>query len=187
MPGTLRAKAMTMIARFGRNIVLFTALVACSSHDAARQAVPRPAPAGPSIEIGVPGGDDGLAFIPFEADQVLKLETFGQGGTHILLAARTRGFGIRAYTAFTVENLATGATLVAPAPTRPQLYYCHEEVCDLVPVTMMMGGIAAPDADRNDLTVAVTVDAHTEAGLTATDSHEARLSTEDLGVAGAGP
>jgi hypothetical protein len=176
-----------MFARFCRDFALIAAAVGCSSHDGPRQSVPAPTPAGPSAEIGMPGGDDGLDFVAFEPDQVLKLQTFGQGGTHVSLAARTRGIGIRAYAAFSVENLETGVTLVAPAPTRPQLFYCHEDVCDLLPVTMMMGGIAAPDADRNDLPVTVTVEVHTDDGLTASDAHDARLSTEDLGVAGAGP
>jgi hypothetical protein len=176
-----------MLARLGSLLALISALAGCSSSDGPSQSVPEPAPEGPSVAIGMPGGDDSLDFVPFTADQVLKLETFGQGGTHVLLAARTRGFGKRAYAAFSVENGLTGNTLVAPAPTRPQLFYCHEDVWDLVPVTMMMGGIAAADAERDGLPVTVTVDVHTDDGLAASDSREARLSTEDLGLAGAGP
>ena len=166
---------------------LFVAFAACSGHDEPSQGVPAPVPPAPSVELGIPGGDDGLDFVPFTPDQILKLETFGQGGTHVLLAARTRGFGKRAYAAFSVENLLTRNTLELPAPTRPQLFYCHEDVCDLVPVTMMMGGIAAADAERDDLPVRVTVDVHTDDGLAASDTADARLSTEDLGLAGAGP
>jgi hypothetical protein len=183
----LRAKGGSVFAGIHRSIALITVLLGCSSHDGPRQSVPDAAPGEPSVELGMPGGDDGLEFIPFEADQVLNLETFGQGGTHVSLAARTRGFGKRAYAAFSVENLETGVTLVMPAPTRPQLFYCHEDVCDLLPVTMMMGGIAAPDADRNDLPITVTVEVHSDADVSASASHDARLSTRDLGVAGAGP
>jgi len=179
-----------MLGRFAGTITLFAALSGCSAPEPSRQPVPDPTPEAPSVAIGLPGGDDGLDFTPFDADQVLKLATFGQGGTHVSLAARTRGFGKRAYAAFAVENLLTDNTLVAPAPTRPQLFYCHDDVCDLVPVTMMMGGIAAPDAERDGLPVRVTVEVHTDDGLAASDTHDARLSTEDLGApgsAGAGP
>lgn len=175
-----------MLTRGGGLLALALALAGCSGHDGPSQGVPRPPPDGPTVELGVPGGDDGLDFVPFARDQVLKLETFGQGGTHVLLAARTRGFGKRAYAAFSVENQLTGNTLEAPAPTRPQLFYCHEDVCDLVPVTMMMGGIAE-DAERDGLPIGVSVEVHTDDGLAASDSRDAHLSTEDLGTAGAGP
>jgi hypothetical protein len=183
----LRAKGRRVFAGIPRAIALITVLLGCSSQRAPRQTVPDAAPDAPSVALGMPGGDDGLEFFPFGADQVLNLETFGQGGTHVSLAARTRGFGKRAYAAFSVENLETGVTLVMPAPTRPQLFYCHEDVCDLLPVTMMMGGIAAPDAERNDLPITVTVEVHTDEGVAASASEDARLSTADLGVAGAGP
>jgi hypothetical protein len=153
---------------------------ACTTSHAEPPAEP-PAP-GPSVELGTPGGVDGLEFVPFGPDPVLKLETFGQGGTHVLLAARTRGFGIRAYAAFSLTNLDSGAELVAPAPTRPQLFYCHDDVCDLLPVTMMAGGIAGPDEERDGLPVSVGVDVHDDAGLAASDTQHATLSTEDLGL-----
>lgn len=175
-----------MLARHGSVFAVLVALSGCSGHDGPGQSVPVPPPAGPSVEVGVPGGDDGLDFVPFAEDQVLRLETFGQGGTHVLLAARTRGFGKRAYAAFSVENQLSGNTLVAPAPTRPQLFYCHEDVCDLVPVTMMMGGIAE-DAERDGLPVGVSVEVHTDDGVGASDTRDAHLSTEDLRTAGAGP
>jgi len=40
------------------------------------------------VLLGVPGGSDGLSFEPFVDGMELRLETFGQGGTHVLLGVR---------------------------------------------------------------------------------------------------
>jgi len=90
-----------------------------------------------SVELGVPGGADSLDFAPLEEGAVLPLETFGQGGTHVLLGVRCMGFGQRAFVALRVRNLVDGTELEAPAPARPQLLFCEGEVCDLVPITVM--------------------------------------------------
>ena len=97
-----------------RSLPCLLALGACSgAHDKATPAPP-PLPSPVSVVLGTPGGDDGITFVPFEPGQVLQLQTFGQGGTHVLLAARTQGFGIRAFAAFTLTDLNTGNQLTAP-------------------------------------------------------------------------
>ncbi|HET7542272.1 MAG TPA: hypothetical protein VFK05_20530, partial [Polyangiaceae bacterium] len=132
------------------------------------------------VELGVPGGPDSLDFVPLEDGTVLRLETFGQGGTHVLLGVRCVGFGQRAFVSLRVQNLVDGTELTAPAPARPQLLFCEGEVCDLVPITMMMGGIAANDADRDGLGIEISAEVHNAAGLTGQCSRRATLSTADL-------
>lgn len=131
------------------------------------------------VQLGVPGGPDGLDFSPLADSAVLNLETFGQGGTHVLLGVRCIGFGSRAFVELRAKNVALGTELVAPAGVRPQLLFCEDEVCDLVPITMMMGGIAA-DAERDGLAIELTVNVHNAAGVSGTDSRRAVLSTQDL-------
>jgi len=133
-----------------------------------------------SVELGVPGGPDSLDFAPLEAGAVLKLETFGQGGTHVLLGVRAVGFGQRAFVSLRVRNLVEGTELDAPAPARPQLLFCEGEICDLVPITMMMGGIAANDAERDGLPIEISAEVHNVAGVTGSASAHATLSTADL-------
>jgi len=132
------------------------------------------------VELGVPGGPDALDFAPLEDGAVLPLETFGQGGTHILLGVRCVGFGQRAFVSLRVQNLLTGTELVTPAPAHPQLLFCEGDVCDLVPITMMMGGIAENDADRDGLALAISAEVHNLAGMTGMASARATLSTADL-------
>lgn len=132
------------------------------------------------VEVGVPGGSDGLEFTPFEDGSVLDLHTFGQGGTHVLLALRCTGFGSRAFVALTVKNLNSGTELFTPAPARPQLLYCDGPVCDLVPITMMMSGITPNDAERDGLPIEVTANVHNAAGVSGEDSLLAKLSTANL-------
>jgi hypothetical protein len=135
-----------------------------------------------SAEIGVPGGSDGLDFAPFERGGELRLQTLGQGGTHVFLAVRTVGFGNRAFVTLTLRNLTTGKEIQSPAPPRPQLLFCDDAqlVCDLVPLTVMMGGITEPEEERHGLHVAIQAEVHNEAGAQAFADHEAVLSTEDL-------
>ncbi|HYQ29126.1 MAG TPA: hypothetical protein VER04_17970 [Polyangiaceae bacterium] len=132
------------------------------------------------VQLGVPGGPDGLDFSPLEDGAVLNLETFGQGGTHVLLGVRCIGFGSRAFVELRAKNLALGSELIAPAPARPQLLFCEGQVCDLVPITMMMGGIAPSDAERDGLAIELTANVHNAAGVSAKDSRRALLSTQDL-------
>ncbi len=128
----------------------------------------------------MPGGPDSLDFAPLSDGMVLRLETFGQGGTHVLLGVRCIGFGQRAFVALRVRNLQDGTELVAPAPARPQLLFCQDDVCDLVPITMMMGGIAPNDAERDGLAIEISADVHNQAGVTGQATAQATLSTADL-------
>lgn|GEM_PF-2026623 len=132
------------------------------------------------VELGIPSGPDSLDFAPLDDGAVLPLETFGQGGTHVLLGVRCVGFGQRAFVSLRVRNLADGTELVAPAPARPQLLFCSGDICDLVPITMMMGGIAANDADRDGLAIEIFAEVHNAAGVTGSASAQATLSTADL-------
>ena len=116
------------------------------------------APAEPSVEIGTPGGDDGLSFTPLEPGGTLYIETFGQGGTHVLFAIRCNGFGKRAFVNVSLTNLETGVRVSTPDTPQPQLLLCHDErTCDLVPLLVMMGGIAAPGAERDGSSDAAVV------------------------------
>jgi hypothetical protein len=110
----------------------------------------------------------------------LRLQTFGQGGTHVLLAVRCIGFGSRAFVAIHVLNLNSGTEVVAPAPARPQLLFCDGDVCDLVPITMVMDGLTPTVAERDGLAIRVTAEVHNVAGVTGEASQNAVLSTADL-------
>jgi hypothetical protein len=153
-------------------------VLACSPPD------PTPgAQAEASVELGVPGGVDGLDFVPLQGGEELRLKTFGQGGTHVYLGVRCIGFGNRAFVGFELTNTRTGTSVVAPPPTRPQLLYCLDDtnrVCDLVPATIMTGGLTAPEEERDGLVVGIEVDVSNSAGSTATASAEVVLSTADL-------
>jgi len=134
-----------------------------------------------TVEVGVPAGADGLDFAPLAPDDELRLETFGQGGIHVLLAIRCVGFGNRAFVGVTLTNLLTGAHAVSPSPVRPQLLLCRTpDVCDLVPLLTIASGITEPGEERNGLPIQITADVHNEAGVAASGSQEVVLSTADL-------
>lgn len=138
-------------------------------------------PAVVRVEIGIPAGDDGLEFAPLSPGGELRLESFGQGGMHVLLAVRCIGFGNRAFVGLAITNLTTGVQVTSPPPVRPQLLLCRDQdVCDLVPLLAVVSGIADPGVDRNGLHVEVEADVRNEAGLSASASVEAVLSTADL-------
>jgi len=167
-------------------LLLASTLGACSSsgsHGAAPDTPPAP-DAGPTtrVELGVPGGPDGLDFAPLATDAELDLHTFGQGGTHVLLGVRTVGFGIRAYVGFTLTDETGGHAIDAPPPVRPQLFACDDagSVCDLVPVTIMTGGLFGPDETRSGLPVVIDVHAYTDAGETGDDEREVMVSAAGL-------
>jgi hypothetical protein len=80
----------------------------------------------------------------------------------------------------TLENLATGARVTAPAPVRPQLFICEGGVCDLVPLLVMTAGLTETGAERDGVAVEVRADVHDDAGVSASATREAVLSTEDL-------
>jgi hypothetical protein len=135
----------------------------------------------PSVEIGLPGGEDGLDFVPFEAGSKLFIETFGQGGTHVLMAIRCHSLSKYAFVNVTFTNLETGVQVATPMTSRPQLLRCIDErTCDLPPLLVMVGGIAEPGVDRDGLRVRVEAAAHNQAGDRARSETEGVLSTERL-------
>lgn len=134
-----------------------------------------------SAEIGAPSGQDGLDFAPLEPGAELRLQTFGQGGTHLFLGVRCRGFGSRAFVTFALKNLATLAEVVAPAPARPQLLFCGDDSnCDLVPVTVMTSGLFELDSERDGVPMEVSVEVKSQAGAVASAAQAGVISTADL-------
>jgi hypothetical protein len=174
-------RAVSVVRRHAlRAFLLALAATACGSSGAVEgDAGQGGARAG--VEIGVPAGPDGLDFGALLPDGELRLHSFGQGGTHVFLAIRCIGFGSRAFVSITLTNLQTGAEVTSPAPVRPQLLFCRDaDVCDLVPILAMTGGLTVPGAERDGLHIVVAAEVHNEAGLTASASQEAVLSTADL-------
>jgi hypothetical protein len=133
-----------------------------------------------TVELGVPGGADGLDFEPLSDGDELRLQTFGQGGTHVLVAVRCVGFGNRAFVSAKLENLATGVVVEEPAPARPQLLFCEDEVCELVPYLVHASGLTETDDEKDGLRVRITAQVRAEVGVRAEGSSEAVLSTADL-------
>jgi hypothetical protein len=130
----------------------------CESDECGHDTGPGADAGGVQVEIGTPGGDDGLLFVPLEPGGDIALETFGQGGTHGTLAVRARGLGTnRAFLDVTMESADDGRTVSTVPSIRPQLWLCDDarEVCDYLPVHVMTGGLAAPE-DKNGLRVIVS-------------------------------
>jgi hypothetical protein len=151
------------------------ALAACGSSDrnSSRETI--------WADVGLPGGVDGLEFVRLEPGGEVPLQTFGQGGTHALLAVRTNGLGNRAFIGVAIENVATGDTVSAPAGPSPRLLLCRPEgACDLLPLLVMTGGLVPPGSDRDGLAVRIRVDAANAEGDAASVEREAVLSTASL-------
>jgi hypothetical protein len=135
----------------------------------------------PWVDIGVPGGEDGLEFVPLEPGASIPLETFGQGGTHALLAVRTSGLGNRAFIGITITNAATGDAVSAPPGPSPRLLLCRNpELCDLLPLLVMTGGLVPPGTARDGLNVHLRVEAASPDGASASVERDAVLSTDRL-------
>jgi hypothetical protein len=158
--------------------VLALALVGCGSTDTGPEEAPTPEL---GVDVGLPGGADGLEFVPLEPGGSVPLQTFGQGGTHALLAVRTRGLGNRAFVGVDIENAATGDAVGAPAGPSPRLLLCRTpDVCDLLPLLVMTGGLVPPGGDRDGLRVRIRVDASNPEGDAANVERDAVLSTASL-------
>jgi hypothetical protein len=133
------------------------------------------------VDIGLTSGEDGLDFVSLESGGEVPLYTFGQGGTHALLAVRCSGLGNRAFVDVSITNLGTGDEVTAGATESPRLLLCRGEgVCDLLPLLVMTGGLVEPGVDRNGLPVRVKVDASNLAGAAASVARDAVLSTANL-------
>jgi hypothetical protein len=131
------------------------------------------------VQIGTPDPMTGLDFVRLMSGGDIALETFGQGGTHATVAVRCIGFGGKAFVDVTVENLDSdsGAQVMTVPSVRPQLLLCRDkamEICDLLPIHVMTGGLADPDK-KDGLPVRVTATVHNEAGLMASASEDGVL------------
>ncbi len=140
-----------------------------------------PAPdADVSVEVGTPQGTSELAFVPLQEKDPIYIDTFGQGGTHALLAIRCSGFGERAFVTAWLMNVETGqrASLTTPAP---QPLACDDEGknCDLMPILMMTGGFGKPET-LEGLKVQVGGRCRNEEGSEAEATQVGLLSTERL-------
>src|SRR5262245_59846407 len=160
--------------------VVIASLAAWGCSDAGAGDIPEP-PLDIWADVGLPGGADGLAFVVLEPGGAVPLQTFGQGGTHALLAVRTSGLGNRAFVSVAIQNLATGAEVSAPAGASPRLLACRDEgVCDLLPLLVMTGGLVLPGEARDGLAVRIHVDATGADGGTASADRDAVLTSESL-------
>ncbi len=152
----------------------------CSSSSAAGPD-PDPPP-DPELVLGVPAGDDGLDFAELEPWDELQLETFFQGGTHVSLAVRCVGLGQSAFIHVTVRNLASGAEVeAATSASTPRRLACRDEyTCDLIPLLVMMSGIAESEEELNGLKVEIHAEARNEDGDSAEATRQAELRTDNL-------
>jgi hypothetical protein len=134
-----------------------------------------------SAELGVPGGSDGLSFVPIDDGAVLKLQTFGQGGVHVLVGVRCSGFGNRAFVSGSLTDPQTGDKTLEPEPARPQLLYCDDQgACDLVPYLVHATGLKPTFAEMDGLQVTLAAKVRSETGAVADASRSVVLSTADL-------
>ncbi|MDX2054788.1 MAG: hypothetical protein SFV15_20465 [Polyangiaceae bacterium] len=133
-----------------------------------------------SVELGIPAGD-GLDFAPIKDGDELYVQTFGQGGTHVLVGVRCLGFGSRAFISAELTNLSTGVQVEEPAPARPQLLYCTEGgPCDLVPYLVHTSGLVPSGVKGAGVHARLRIKARTEAGLQAEGEREVLLNTSNL-------
>src|SRR5689334_23023708 len=158
------------------------AFLLCTSACASGQPGPgSEEPAQASVDIGLSSGPDGLEFEHLEAGGSVPLYTFGQGGTHALLAVRCVGLGERAIVAITISNPVDGRSVSAPAGQSPRLLACNAEgSCDLLPLLVMTGGLVPPGTDRDGLAVLIRADASNLAGAAASVERDAFLSAASL-------
>jgi hypothetical protein len=146
-------------------------------HDASTVPAPTPDAGMLRVEIGTPGGDDGLDFLPLEAGGDIALETFGQGGTHATVAVRAYGMGTnRAFIDVTVENIASGETVATVMTRAPSLWLCDDarEICDYLPIHVMTGGLADP-TEKDGLAVRVSAVVRVETGISGEGSQDGVL------------
>ena len=135
----------------------------------------------PWVDIGLSAGLGGLDFEPLAPGEEVPLATFGQGGTHALLAVRCSGFGDAAFVNVDITNLTSGVQVTSTPTASAQLLLCRDElVCDLLPLLVMMGGLTAPGEEREGLPIRIAVEAHNVAGTRARVERNAKLSVRDL-------
>jgi hypothetical protein len=130
-----------------------------------------------SAEIGTPDPSGNLDFVPLDDGGDIELGTFGQGGTHAILAVRCVGFGNKAFVVVTLENLTSGAMVSTLPSSRPQLLICRDTpkgACDMLPINVMTGGLAAPE-EKDGLRIRVTAKVRGEKSGEATATSEGVL------------
>lgn len=130
-----------------------------------------------AAEIGTPSPSGNLDFVPLDDGGDIELATFGQGGTHAILAVRCIGFGNKAFVVVTLENLTSGAMVSTLPSSRPQLLICRdtpEGACDMLPINVMTGGLAAPE-EKDGLRIRVTAKVRGEKSGEATATREGVL------------
>jgi hypothetical protein len=155
-------------------LVFALAASACSGADEGAEGAPW-------VDIGLSAGQGGLGFARLEPGGEVPLLTFGQGGTHALLAIRCAGLGSSAFVNVTITNLQTGTEVQSAPSASPQLLICREpEVCDLVPFLVMTGGLTEPGQERDGLLIRIDAEAHNAAGERARAEREGVLSTGNL-------
>jgi hypothetical protein len=160
-----------------RWLAIALGLTACSSSPGGTPA------ASPEVwvDLGVSSGPDGLDFEHLEPGGSVPLYTFGQGGTHALLAVRCSGLGERAFVALRITNPVDGRQVSAPAGQSPRLLACASAgQCDLLPLLVMTGGLVAPGSERAGLAVVIRADASNLEGLAASVERDAFLSAASL-------
>jgi hypothetical protein len=166
----VRPRSSSRLARLMGVVAL--ALAGCGSDGGAE------ATEATAVDLGLPGGADGLEFVPLEPGGSIALQSFGQGGTHAVLGVRASGLGNRAFVSITISNAASGDEVSAPAGASPRLLRClTPDVCDLIPLLVMTGGLVPPGADRDGLLVHVRVEAWNTDGRAASVERAAVLST----------
>ena len=139
------------------------------------------APGTPWVDIGLSAGVGGLDFERLAAGGTVPLATFGQGGTHALLAVRCSGFGDAAFINVDITNLNSGVQVTSTPTASPQLLLCRDELaCDLLPLLVMTGGLTAPGEEREGLPIRIEVEAHNVAGTRAEVERDAVLSARSL-------
>lgn len=176
----LLAEVRTVPKLVGLSTVALIAFAAACSSPSKEPDLP-PVDSELSVAIGIPAGPDELDFAPLEPGSEMRLQSFGQGGTHLLLGVRCVGFGNRAFVTVVLENSRTGASVTSPPPAQGQLLYCHDDVgCDLVPLLAMASGLARADEEREGLPVNIQVEARAKSGATANANVDVVLSTADL-------
>lgn len=186
--GTISALQCDVFRLLGVSVALLA--VACGPSDeasppqgAAGESSNEGGSADRSVSLGTPGGADGLSFVPLSSGAELRLQTFGQGGTHVLIAVRARGFGNRAFVSATLTAMATGIAVSEPAPARPQLLYCGPtggDDCDLVPYLVHTSGLAPTNEEKDGLRVLLAAQVMDESGERAEGACEVVLSAADL-------
>lgn len=134
-------------------------------------------PAQPAwVDVGFAGGSGSLPFEALAPGDSVDLQTFGQGGRHLLLAIRTRGLGSRVFVRVGLINAETDVEVITPFGARPLLFFCHDDgLCDLVPFLVPVSAAIYEGVADRALPILLTVEAETPDGQSAKASREVVL------------